>query len=176
MKRIVNKVSSLLAIVLVSGCASQMGSNGGAPVEDSGTSVRVPGMEAPAPEQPRRDDTDTGSSDADSEQRNNSGWRVVEPVEEPEAAVPARRNSAVDSLLAQGRSEYRNGDYSRAIASAERALRIDRRNPAVYLLLAENYQRLGNRDQAQQFAQQGLRYSRDDHTVDAALRGVLGEL
>lgn len=174
MKRMVNKIGSLLAIVLVSGCASQMGNNGGAPVEDSDTSVRVPGMETPAPERPRRDDTDT--SDSDGEQRNNSGWRVVEPVEEPDAPVQGRSNSAVDSLLAQGRSEYRNGDYSRAIASAERALRIDRRNPAVYLLLAENYQRLGNNGQAKQFAQQGLRYSRSDHTVDAALRGVLGEL
>ncbi|WP_052481164.1 tetratricopeptide repeat protein [Gilvimarinus agarilyticus] len=168
----VKNVGSLVAIVLLSGCASQMGPGSGAPVEDSDTSVRVPGMEPQAPERPRPDERP--NTDAPQDERDNSGWRVVEP--EPEAPVPARSNSAVDALLAQGRSEYRNGDYSRAIASAERALRIDRRNPAVYLLLAENYQRLGNRNQAEQFAQQGLRYSRDDHTVDAALRGVLSEL
>ena len=173
---VVKKVGSLVAIVLLSGCAtSQMGPGSGAPVEDSDTSVRVPGMEPQPPERPRTD-AQPDTEPTQGEERDNSGWRVVEPAPPPEAPVQGRSNSAVDSLLAQGRSEYRNGDYSRAIASAERALRIDRRNPAVYLLLAENYQRLGNTGQAEQFAQQGLRYSRDDHTVDAALRGVLSEL
>ncbi|WP_049722336.1 tetratricopeptide repeat protein [Gilvimarinus polysaccharolyticus] len=166
----VNKLGSLLAIALLAGCASQVNTHGGAPVEDSNTSVSVPGM--PAPTQPGSDTTKQDQQD----KQDNSGWRVVEPVAEPKAPVQVRSNSAVDALLAQGRSEYQSGDYSRAIASAERALRIDRRNPAVYLLLAENYLRLGNSDQAQQFAQQGLRYSRDDYTVSAALRGVLGEL
>jgi tetratricopeptide (TPR) repeat protein len=167
------KLGGLLAIMLLSGCASQMHSNGGAPVEDSGTSVRVPGMDAPP--RPERDDRQPNSSDTQQDRQHNSGWRVLEP-EEPEPQAQAGPNSAVASLLSQGRAHYQSGAYRRAIASAERALRIDRRNPAVYLLLAENYQRLGNRGQAEQFAQQGLRYSRDDRTLQAALRGVLNAL
>lgn|SRR5690554_264505 len=171
MKSVLTKITALLAIALLSGCASHMGPTSGAPVEDSDTSVRVPGQQTPA--QPSRTDN---KQNPNQDAEDNRGWRVIEPTPEPDAPAQGRTNSAVDALLQQGRTQYQGGDYNRAIASAERALRIDRRNPAVYLLLAENYQRLGNSEQAQQFAQQGLRYSRDDYTVDAALRGVLGEL
>ena len=88
-----------------------------------------------------------------------------EPNVQPPSARPSAR--AVDTLVTDSRREYERGDWQAAIATAERALRIDRRQPEVYLIIAKSYRALGDRDQALQFVEQGLRYIVDDNT-DAA--------
>ncbi|MDO3386080.1 tetratricopeptide repeat protein [Gilvimarinus sp. SDUM040013] len=101
----------------------------------------------------------------------------VTKAEEPFVLPQERgRPSAVDALLERSSDEYQRGDYQRSVATAERALRIDRRSGEVYLLLAQNYHRLGNPQQAAQFARQGLRYSSDDRTLTWQLERLLAKV
>lgn len=79
-------------------------------------------------------------------------------VVSPQAA-PDRTN-AVDELLTQARLQYRYSEYQYAVRTAERGLRIDRSQSEWYLILSESYLKLGSSGNAQQFARQGLRYSK----------------
>lgn len=92
----------------------------------------------------------------------------------PEPSVGSRQ-SAVAALLTRCQSEYQSGHYQQSVATAERALRIDRRNAEVYLWLAKNYDRLGDRQQSAQFAQRGLRYSNGDRSLTWELERVLNK-
>lgn len=49
-------------------------------------------------------------------------------------------------------------DWPTAIEQAELGLRIDRRQPQLYLVLAQSYWQMGKAAMASQFARQGLRY------------------
>lgn len=80
--------------------------------------------------------------------------------------------AAVVSLIEQSRLAYEQGDYNSAIASAERGLRIDRREPEFYLVLAQCYLELARPVQAQQFALQGLRHTPPDSRLYQALEMV----
>lgn len=81
------------------------------------------------------------------------------PTVVPPQAAPDRTN-AVDELLTQARLQYRYGEYQYAVRTAERGLRIDRSQSEWYLILSESYLKLGSSGNAQQFARQGLRYSK----------------
>ncbi len=91
--------------------------------------------------------------------------KPVEPVTPPpfvpqtQAPVPVASSNATASLVAQAKAQYQAKNYQGAIATAERALRIDRRSPEVYLVLAQSYVQLANNQLALQFVQQGIRYS-----------------
>ena len=74
-------------------------------------------------------------------------------------------NPAIDSLLSSGNQSYTAGNYDAAIATAERALRIDRLDPRVYLLLARSYWAKGAYPQANQSARQGLQYSEEGSLI-----------
>lgn len=95
------------------------------------------------------------------------GCATYAPSPTPEQAPPATRPAptlpqqpvrALDRLLQESRSKLAARDWQAAIASAERGLRIDRREAELYLLLAQAYRELGNLDRSVQFARQGLRY------------------
>lgn len=110
-----------------------------------------------------------------------SGPRQPAPVDdsdpgaEPAPAVdeatpehsPPSSDGAVSALLRQAQGHYQRGEDERAIAAAERALRIDRRHAPVYLVLARSYLRQQQPRQAEAFARHGLRYGRDPLVVDA---------
>jgi len=83
----------------------------------------------------------------------------AQPAPQTQAPLPAASNNAVSSLVTQARAQYLAKNYQGAIATAERALRIDRRAPDVYLVLAQSYIQLANTQLALQFVQQGIRYS-----------------
>lgn len=97
-----------------------------------------------------------------------------EPQEETVEWVP-ERNPAVDGLIEQAGLAYQTGDYQGAIASAERGLRIDRREPALYLLLARSYLELAQPRQADEFARQGLRYTTPGTVLFEALETIRTE-
>ncbi len=80
-------------------------------------------------------------------------------VPQTQAPVPNASSNATASLVAQAKAQYQAKNYQGAIATAERALRIDRRSPDVYLVLAQSYVQLANTQLAMQFVQQGIRYS-----------------
>ena len=86
------------------------------------------------------------------------------------ADIPQRPvNSAVEDLLRSGEELYDARDYDAAIAIAERALRIDRLNPRIYLLIAKSYWAKGAYGEASQTARQGLQYSAERSTVRGEL-------
>ncbi|WP_341939455.1 tetratricopeptide repeat protein [Marinimicrobium sp. C2-29] len=102
----------------------------------------------------------------------------VGPLERPEDDTTAEEPStdsgtaAVVSLIDQARLAYERGEYDVAIAVAERGLRIDRREPELYLLLAQSYLHLARPKRAGQFAQQGMRYSPPNSPLYQALEAV----
>ncbi|MBU2886092.1 tetratricopeptide repeat protein [Gilvimarinus agarilyticus] len=147
----------IISAVLLASCASHTP----APVSEAGggqtldPSVSQPSPDATEPQQPAE-----------------SG--------EPSAPAPVQpsmgnRDSAVAALLERSLSEYRRGRYPQSVATAERALRIDRRNADIYLLLAKNYYRLEDNQQAAQFAQRGLRYCGDDRSLKWELERILNK-
>ena len=97
---------------------------------------------------------------------------IIEPDEEVAPPVVPRTNPAVQSLVNQSRAQYNARNYQSAIATAERGLRIDRRTPELYLLLAQSYVQLAMPQQAEQFARQGLRYSQAGSAVAEGLQRV----
>jgi tetratricopeptide (TPR) repeat protein len=84
---------------------------------------------------------------------------VPEAVPQTRAPIPAASSNATASLVSQARAQYQAKNYQGAIAIAERALRIDRRAPDVYLILAQSYMQLANPQAALQFVQQGIRFA-----------------
>ncbi len=96
------------------------------------------------------------------------------PVSPPEVTpeAPPLPNSAVTSLINQSRGHYNSRNYAAAIAAAERGLRIDRRAPELYLVIAQSYVQLGQNAQAEQFVQQGLRYAQPGSPVSESLQRV----
>jgi len=65
---------------------------------------------------------------------------------------------AMERLIVEAQSQLSSGDLQSAIATAERGLRIDRREPQLYYILAKSYYGLDDDYRARQFAEQGLRY------------------
>src|SRR5690606_8553894 len=100
-----------------------------------------------------------------------------QPVEELPPPRPKTQSAqplpAVLGLVEQGRRQMQAGNWQAAIASAERGLRIDRREPELYLLLAQGYLALGENARALEFARQGRRYL---HEADSALARQLADL
>lgn len=104
--------------------------------------------------------------------------KPVEPIAPPQAVpqtqapVPTASSNATASLVSQARAQYQAKNYQGAVATAERALRIDRRSPEVYLILAQSYIQLANKQLAMQFVQQGIRYSQTGTELAQALMQV----
>ncbi len=73
---------------------------------------------------------------------------------------------AVDNMIMESKRLLANGEWESAIAMAERGMRIDRRVPELYLILAEGYKGLNDMTRAQQFAQQGLRYVGEENNQE----------
>ena len=92
--------------------------------------------------------------------------RVV--VQEPRI-VEVNQNPALDSLVDQALSFISNGDYARAITTAERAMSIDRYDPRVYLLLAQAHRQSGNLTLSRQYAERGLAVSLEGTDTSKAL-------
>ena len=66
----------------------------------------------------------------------------------------------VERLVEQANQQYRANSYNKAINTAERGLRINRKEPRFYLTLTKSYKRLNNNQQSVYFAKQGLRYAK----------------
>jgi len=94
------------------------------------------------------------------------GEGKVAPIEEstPDAsaeipAEPAPQPRALtEQFYAAAAEAQQNEDWQGAIEQAERGLRVDRRQPGLYLILAQSYWQLGQESLATNFARQGLRY------------------
>jgi Flp pilus assembly protein TadD len=87
-----------------------------------------------------------------------------------------RTSSAVANLLDQGWNYYQQQNYESSISVAERAMRISRQDPEVYLLLSRNYLGLWELEQAEQLARQGLALADSDDALYGQLEDTLAEV
>jgi tetratricopeptide (TPR) repeat protein len=143
---------AIIVLVQLTGCANQTRTESSPPVIEKSEPTAPPVVKPPE--------------------------KPVEPAA-PSAAVPQTQtpapsatSNATASLVAQARAQYQTKNYQGAIATAERALRIDRRSPEVYLILAQSYVQLANKQLALQFVQQGIRYSQAGTELAQALMQV----
>jgi tetratricopeptide (TPR) repeat protein len=182
---------SSLCLIMLAGCASYDGPRS--------SHVRYPDNDLPAsrsdsrvPENARiiasnrvetyedEEETSQGSHRyRDSEDADAAPTRKAPPstYNRPRAAnaAPATNRAvsgALGSLVSQAQAAYKAGNYQTAISTAERGLRIDRRAPALYLVMAQSYLALNQPTQAAQFANQGLRFSQSGSAEARALEKV----
>jgi len=81
--------------------------------------------------------------------------------------------SPTAALLEQGRQQSAAGDYGRAAASVERALRIEPGNPYLWLELARIHRAAGNPAQAEANARKALSLAGPDRAAEQAARQFL---
>ena len=115
---------------------------------------------------------------APDERKTDSGKAETPPARriEPESPKASAAQSAVERLLQEGWQLHRQGIFERSNAIAERALRLDRGNAEVYLLLASNYYSLWHLGMAEQIARQGLPLASGNTALQAKLRELLVEI
>lgn len=92
----------------------------------------------------------------------------------PEAGSPPPASPTV-ALVEQGRRQSADGQYDQAVASVERALRIEPGNPWLWLELAQIHRSAGNARQADGHARKALSLSGTDRAAEQAARRFLGE-
>ena len=84
-------------------------------------------------------------------------------------------SAAGSALLVQSRNERRAGDYARAAATLERALRVEPTAPAVWLELARVRMLEGNYVQAEQLARKAQTLAADNESVARQSQDVISE-
>jgi Flp pilus assembly protein TadD len=95
---------------------------------------------------------------APSNSKNNTSPVVsVQPVS-PETIRPS--SPLQQKILQSAQQKIAAKDSEGAIVLAEKGLRIDRKDPQFYIVLARAYKQLGDKQQSSYFARQGLRYVR----------------
>jgi tetratricopeptide (TPR) repeat protein len=103
------------------------------------------------------------------------------PVEEarsnPLSTPTAERSTlpAVNSLINKARGLAAGGKYAEAESTLDRALRIDSRDPNIYLALAEVYIAQGEVEQVAPAARRGLERATDGSVTHARLEEILLE-
>ena len=138
-----NKNLLIIAVLVIAtqlvGCAGNVHTNTPAPVIE-----KIPPTATPEPSQPEVPPEPPV---------------VLQPAPPVQPPAPAPSSKAVSSLVDRARAQYNLKNYQAAVATAERALKIDRRSPEVYLILAQSYVQMANNQLAFQFVQQGIRYA-----------------
>lgn len=77
---------------------------------------------------------------------------------EPRPRRPVQSSPAVQALMRQANGEANNGNLDKAADTLERALRIEPRNPDLWLQLSAIKQRQGDSEQAAQMAAKAKTY------------------
>lgn len=98
----------------------------------------------------------------------------VQIIPQQEKVDPAA--AAVAGLLQDAWGHYHRDNYDAAIAIAERAQRLDARNPEVYLVLASSYLAQAQLNLAEQLVRKGIAFSGADSGVRGRLQQVLGQI
>ena len=100
-----------------------------------------------------------------------------QPVPPPPQPQPKqfRLGPASSALVTQGRSQSAGGNHAAAVATLERALRIEPNNPLVWLELATVHQAEGNHARADGLARKALALATGDPRAQAASWHVIAE-
>jgi len=80
---------------------------------------------------------------------------------------------AVDTLIDDAWQLYEQQQYQKAIATAERAQRLDRRHAEIYLVMGRSYLALYEMELAEQLARQGLAFASSGTVVRSRLESLL---
>ena len=93
----------------------------------------------------------------------------------PPGEVPISDNAAVRALAEQAGLEVADGRLTSAAATLERALRIEPRNPRLWLELARLRLTQGEADQAEQLAARAASFAGNDRALRAANWRLIAE-
>ena len=171
-------LSLVLVVAVLAGCSSTAKRSTPAPVENAGTSI--------APAARSSQDAATLYSRADpprfDAQDEASRPATSAPVPGP-APVKARHNKAVLALVDDAERLRGSGEFNRAAASLERALRIEPRNPYLWNRLARLRLEQGQYGEAADLAAKSnalagnnASLKRDNWRMIAAVRRSAGDL
>ena len=95
------------------------------------------------------------------------------PVDEAESEARSGSAEAVRELVESGRTSRASGDYSQALATIERAIRIEPRNPYLWIELGETQLSQGNTQQAAATARKAMSVAGPDRVAKMAAEGLL---
>lgn len=104
-----------------------------------------------------------------------AGCAGLRPGESGEPLPPVSANPAVVALYEQAGTDTAEGRLRTAVATIERALRIESRNPRLWQELARLRLAMGDPDQAEQLAARALSWSGDDRQLRAANWQLIAE-
>lgn len=102
-----------------------------------------------------------------------AGESATLPPEQVEAETGSGSAEAVRELVASSRKSRTSGDYSRALADIERAIRIEPRNPYLWLELGETQLARDDPRQAAATARKALSVAGTDAAAKAAAEALL---
>lgn len=102
-----------------------------------------------------------------------AGESASVPREEVETESRSGSAEAVRELVASSRTSRAGGDYSRALADIERAIRIEPRNPYLWLELGETHLARNDPQQAAATARKAMSVAGTDGAAKAAAEDLL---
>lgn len=95
------------------------------------------------------------------------------PQEEAQTESSSGSAEAVKELVASSKASKASGDYAHALADIERAIRIEPRNPCLWLELGETHLARGDAQQAAVTARKAMSVAGADRTATAAAEDLL---
>lgn len=101
------------------------------------------------------------------------GGSASAPGTEVEPVPQSGSGEAVRELIASSRTSRANGDYAQALAGIERAIRIEPRNPYLWVELGETHLSRDDARQAAATARKALSIAGADRSAQAAARDLL---
>ena len=147
----------LVACIVLSGCTT---TTGPVVIRDAGDLPKRPSVS---------DSSTTQSGSTHKAGGSDTSPAVVQPVS-PTSQSASSTSPLKKKLLQQSQQKISEQDAQGAIVLAERGLRIDRKEPHFYHVLAEAYDLLANKTQSVYFAKQGLRYAPTGSDIYRALQ------
>jgi len=102
-------------------------------------------------------------------------WQVAACTAFPSVEPPVSDNTAVRGLAAQAHADLEAGRVAGAAAGLERALRIEPRNPRLWLELARVRLAQGDSRQAESLATRALSFAGGDNRLRAIGWGLISE-
>lgn len=102
-----------------------------------------------------------------------AGGSASAPQEEVEAETRSGSAEAVRELVASSRTSRASGDYAHALADIERAIRIEPRNPYLWLELGETHLSQDDPRQAAATARKAMSVAGADGAAMAAAEDLL---
>ena len=147
-------------MLMLAGLANCASNTGPVVIRDSNTGSRIV-VDKKLEKQQRRNKP----YQKDSQKVNQNQERNKKNIESVKSVIPGALVSDADlpikqKLLEQSQGAMKNKKYQSAIAVAERGLRVDRKEPRFYQVLAAAYAAINNNKQSTYFAKQGLRYAK----------------